>query len=188
MIPDLVTFVRKVLVQEAIDERIPDFRSFVRVEVGLRLLEVLGLSNEPPIAIWALLQAHELPAIKALCLNDYQRRYLANFRAVTHQYSENDWLENIEAYVDLPEDVRVYQVALAEKRVREALYAPGGRNSASGVTTKSWRSGSNIAPRRRTRSKRIRLICIESLMGNMLRSVFQKPFCRPPKQTAARFP
>lgn len=115
MIPDLVTLLRKVLVQEASDERIPDFRSFVRVEVGLRLLEVLGLSNEAPIAIWALLQGHELPAIKALCLNDYQRRYLANFRAVTHQYSENDWLENIEAYADLPEDVRVYQVALAEK-------------------------------------------------------------------------
>lgn len=114
MIPSLVYLIKPLLQQEFADERMDDFDGFVRVEVGLRLLEVLDLTDQTPLTIWALLQGHDLPAQKALHLDQRQRRWLANFRALVHQSSASDWQNDIELYADLPEDLRMYQIIFAD--------------------------------------------------------------------------
>ena len=73
MIPSLVALLRPALQDEATDEEIENFNGFVRVEVGLRLLEVLNLNNQPPLTIWALLQGHDLPSLKIELLDTKQR-------------------------------------------------------------------------------------------------------------------
>ncbi len=110
MIPGLATLLRPLLQAEATDKHIQDFDGFVRVEVGLRLLEVLGLDREPPLTVWALLQGHGLPAIAALHLSELQRRCLANFRAAVHQSSATDWLNDLDQYGQIPVELRLYDV------------------------------------------------------------------------------
>jgi hypothetical protein len=68
------------------DPRI-SFNTLLRVEIGLRLLEVLGLEDRSILTVWALNQGLQVPAISKLHLDPVQRRWLANYRVVIHRSS-----------------------------------------------------------------------------------------------------
>jgi hypothetical protein len=52
------------------------FNLLIRVETGLRLLEILGLQDQPVMTIWALNQGLVTPALADLQLNEIQKRWL----------------------------------------------------------------------------------------------------------------
>lgn len=103
------------------------FNTLVRVEIGLRLLEILGLENEPIPTVWALNQGLEVPALTKLHLSPVQRRWLANFRAVIHRSGLRDWQDDFATYAQYAENLRVYALPADEIRFEKNSLARTGR-------------------------------------------------------------
>lgn len=92
---------------ESSDKEI-SFNLLMRVETGLRLLEVLGIQDQPVMTIWALNQGLVTPALSNLQLNETQKRWLANYRAVIHRTSKRDWQFDFSTYTMYSENKRAY--------------------------------------------------------------------------------
>jgi len=101
------------------------FNLLIRVETGLRLLEMLGLQDQPAMTIWALNQGLVTPALADLQLNEIQKRWLANYRAVIHRTSKRDWQFDFSTYAQYPENKRVYRLPGDENYEVEPLSRTG---------------------------------------------------------------
>lgn len=97
------------------------FNLLIRVETGLRLLEVLGMQDQPVLTIWALNQGLVVPALANLKLNEIQKRWLVNYRAVIHRTSKRDWQFDFSTYTQYPENKRVYRLPSDENYEAESL-------------------------------------------------------------------
>ena len=101
------------------------FNLLIRVETGLRLLEVLGIQDQPVLTIWALNQGLIVPALANLKLNEIQKRWLVNYRAVIHRTSKRDWQFDFSTYTQYPENKRVYRLPSDENYEAESLSRTG---------------------------------------------------------------
>lgn len=88
----------------------------IRVELALRLLEVLGLDNQPAGVVWVLLSGQRLPKLGQMGAE--QRRALANARQYI-QFGRYAWDDAIKWYMTLPAAWRQYAVDPAEPVRRE---------------------------------------------------------------------
>ncbi|HNT24169.1 MAG TPA: hypothetical protein PKM21_07385 [Anaerolineales bacterium] len=105
------------------------FNTLVRVEAGLRLLEVLGLSQQPVLTVWALSQGLRVPALAGMDLNSVQKRWLACYRAVVHRSSKQDWQEDFGIYAQYPEDKRLYELLGEDETYDTVIATRTGRQS-----------------------------------------------------------
>ena len=108
------------------DPRI-SFNTLLRVEIGLRLLEVLGLEDRSILTVWALNQGLQVPAISKLHLDPVQRRWLANYRVVIHRSSLRDWQSDFGIYAQYVESLRLYALPTNDSTFEKVTLARTGR-------------------------------------------------------------
>ena len=101
------------------------FNLLIRVEAGLRLLEILGLQDQPVMTIWALNQGLLVPALVSMKLNENQKRWLANYRAIIHRTSKRDWQIDFSIYAEYPENKKVYHLPSDENYETDPLSRTG---------------------------------------------------------------
>lgn len=103
------------------------FNTLLRVEIGLRLLEVLGLEENSILTVWALNQGLQVPAISKLNLDPFQRRWLANYRIVIHRSSLRDWQGDFGIYAQYVESTRLYALPTNDTTYEKVALARTGR-------------------------------------------------------------
>ncbi len=103
------------------------FNTLLRVELGLRLLEVLGLESNSILTVWALNQGLQVPAFSELNPSPIQRRWLANFRALIHRSSLRDWQADFGLYALYAENLRLYTLFIENGNFETATFARTGR-------------------------------------------------------------
>jgi hypothetical protein len=104
------------------------FNLLVRIEAGLRLMEILGLEDQPVMTIWALNQGLLVPALSSMQLDANQRRWLANFRAVVHRSSNRDWQIDLGIYAQYPESKRTFTLPI-EGNYEIEIFSRTGRQT-----------------------------------------------------------
>jgi hypothetical protein len=105
------------------------FNTLLRVEIGLRLLEILGLEKGSVQTIWALNQGLNVPALTNLKLNLLQRKCLANFRVVIHRSSIRDWQNDFGIYAQYSEGWRLYKLSTDDSTFEKTSFVRTGRQS-----------------------------------------------------------
>lgn len=88
-----------------------DFATLIRVEIGLLLLEKLGLSEQTVLNIWAITQGIETPIIKVFYQDPTQSHWIANFRMLTRrQTGLLNWENDLKQYACLPIKDRIFDL------------------------------------------------------------------------------
>jgi hypothetical protein len=82
----------------------------LQVELGLRLIERLGLSDEPITVLWVLLSDDPLPHPSLLSLDAQQRHALANARILLPFAGRFNWENTLQTYAMIDEQWRRYRV------------------------------------------------------------------------------
>jgi hypothetical protein len=86
-----------------------DILLLLRVELGLRFLEVLGLPDEPVQSVWGWLTNLPLPDARLQSLTSKQKLALAN-APVLLRFGKLDWIESLKTYSTFPAKWRCYSV------------------------------------------------------------------------------
>ncbi len=86
-----------------------DARQLLQVELALRVLELLNLTDEPVEVLWGILVGLPLPRFQVNSLDGNQRQVLAKSRVLL-QFGRFAWREALERYSRLEAQWRVYQV------------------------------------------------------------------------------
>lgn len=84
-------------------------RRMVEVEYGLRLLQRLGLSNEPIITVPDLLTLHQLPGMTHFGEDAWQLMAYARYR-IPNYISRQRWRDDLREYALLPDRAKLYRV------------------------------------------------------------------------------
>src|SRR6266851_5594013 len=82
----------------------------LRVELGLRLLELLQLTDEPITVLWAILSNNPLPHERLCALDARDRRAIANARILLPFSGHFNWENALQAYAAMNEQWRNYRV------------------------------------------------------------------------------
>jgi hypothetical protein len=82
----------------------------IYVELGLHLIERLGLSDEPITVLWVLLSDGPLPHPRLLALDAQQRHALANARILLPFTGRFNWENTLQTYAMIDEQWRGYRV------------------------------------------------------------------------------
>lgn len=81
----------------------------VDVELGLMLIQEIGLGDEPVSVLWVVLSGLALPDVRLARLSSSQRRAIANARVILADYgSRFAWARDLRDYVALPDTARQY--------------------------------------------------------------------------------
>jgi hypothetical protein len=87
-------------------------RTVVKVEMALRLLEVLGLESESVLSVWIVLSGLPIPYAGLRDLKPAQRRAQANARTLLDDYSGlTGWEWDLRKYTDVDPKLRCYELA-----------------------------------------------------------------------------
>lgn len=107
------------------DEEIDDPKLLVQVELGLRLLEIMELTDEPADVVWPLLSAMPIPDTRLEMLDGQQRRALANARVLL-RFGRFAWRDALLWYAKLPCHWRVYLIDETQPLQKPAQREPNG--------------------------------------------------------------
>lgn len=82
----------------------------LQVELGIRLLELLDLRDEPLTVLWVLLSGLPIPDSRLLALDTSQKRMVANARMLLPFHSRFGWEDTLREYAAIPRHWRAYRV------------------------------------------------------------------------------
>src|SRR6266498_3842789 len=83
----------------------------LQIELGLRLIELLGLSDEPITVLWVLLSDNPLPHPRLRALDAQQRHAIANARILLPFAGHFNWENALQTYASMGEEWRNYRVS-----------------------------------------------------------------------------
>ena len=95
----------------------------VQVELGLWLLERLGLLDEPITVLWVLLSGLPIPDARLTALDQQQQRAIANARILLPFSGRFNWENALREYATILQAWRCYQV-LPEDLEKQMVYRP----------------------------------------------------------------
>jgi hypothetical protein len=107
------------------DAEVDNPRLLLEVELAFRLLEIIGLTDEPADVVWSLLSALPIPHYTLTNLDNNQIRALANARVLLH-FGRFAWRDALYWYSKLPAQWRVYQVDAVQPLNKPAQREPNG--------------------------------------------------------------
>lgn len=96
-----------------------------QVELGFRLLELIGLANEPADVVWTLLTTTPVPHQPLNNLDDQQKRALANARVLL-RFGRFAWRDALYWYSKLAAPWRLYLVDPGQPLHKPAQREPNG--------------------------------------------------------------
>ncbi|GIK40336.1 MAG: hypothetical protein BroJett011_41690 [Chloroflexota bacterium] len=96
-----------------------------QVELGFRLLEFIGLSNEPVDVVWMILTTTSVPHQPLDDLDDQQKRALANARVLL-RFGRFAWRDAVHGYAKLAAQWRAYWVDPGQPLKKPAQREPNG--------------------------------------------------------------
>lgn len=83
----------------------------LQIELGLRLIELLELSEEPITVLWVLLSDDPLPHPRLRALDAQQRHAIANARILLPFAGHFNWENALQTYASIGEEWRNYRVS-----------------------------------------------------------------------------
>lgn len=90
-------------------QSVKESRLLLQVELGLGLMEQLGLDDEPVTAVWAILSGMFIRHPKLQNLSAENKRAIANVRQIVPFSARFNWLNALRDYIrNTPEDWRNY--------------------------------------------------------------------------------
>jgi hypothetical protein len=95
---------------EAVNYSHDTLRRMVEVEFGLRLLELLGLTQEPVITVSDLLTLHRLPRLHNFSDDEWRLISYARYR-IPNYISRQRWRDDLREYALMPDRTKLYQVS-----------------------------------------------------------------------------
>ncbi len=93
----------------------------LQVELGLHLIEWLGLSDEPITVLWVLLSNDPLPHPRLRALDAQQRHAIANARILLPFAGRFSWENALQTYATISEQWRCYRVSLDDLETQKVV-------------------------------------------------------------------